>query len=219
MGAVSSFGWIAVAAAASSALVHIYAEYRGPHRLIYVAKPLTTTLLVLAALLPRTPERSYQIAIVVGLLLSLAGDVFLMLPGDHFVAGLVSFLAAHIAYIIAFTTGTGIGGRPVLLLPYLGIAVLVLSLLWPRLGKLRLPVVTYVAALVFMAWQAAVRSANIPSGFTLAAAVGAALFVVSDGVLAINRFRLRFHAAQGVIMSTYVAAQALIALSVWRMAG
>ncbi|MQB01909.1 MAG: hypothetical protein GEU78_16820, partial [Actinobacteria bacterium] len=36
------------------------------------------------------------------LLFSLAGDVFLMLPRDLFVAGLVSFLGAHVCYIVAF---------------------------------------------------------------------------------------------------------------------
>jgi len=195
--------------------VHIRAEYRGPQRVIYIAKPLTTSLLVLVALLAKTPERSYQIAIVVGLLLSLAGDVFLMLPGDRFIAGLVSFLAAHIAYIVAFMGG---GDHFALLLPYVLVALAVLAFLWPRLGKLKIPVVIYVVALVVMAWQAAVRAATIESAFTMAAAVGAVLFVISDGVLAINRFRLKFHAAQGVIMTTYVAAQMLIALSTFSAA-
>ena len=63
------------------------------------------------------------------------------------------------------------------------------------------------------------RATNFASLFTAAAAAGAVLFVVSDGVLAINRFRLKFRVAQAVIMSTYVAAQTLIALSVWREAG
>jgi uncharacterized membrane protein YhhN len=216
---VAPVGWFAVAAAASSAILHIYAEYRGPVRLIYIAKPLTTLLLVAVALLANTPERSYQVPIVAGLLLSLVGDVFLMLPGDHFVAGLVSFLVAHIAYIVAFTSGVGLGHEPLLLLPSVVLASGVLVFLWPRLGTLRLPVSVYVAALVVMAWQASVRATNFTSLFTAAAAAGAFLFVVSDGVLAINRFRLKFRVAQAVIMSTYVAAQTLMALSVWREVG
>ena len=40
--------------------------------------------------------------VVVGLVCSLAGDVFLMLPEERFVEGLVSFLLAHIAYVVAF---------------------------------------------------------------------------------------------------------------------
>ncbi|MGH8527590.1 MAG: lysoplasmalogenase family protein [Gammaproteobacteria bacterium] len=53
----------------------------------------------------------------------------------------------------------------------------------------------------------------------VAVAVGAALFVVSDATLAINRFRRTFRAAQAIVMSTYVAALALIAWSVSRSAG
>ena len=205
--------WIVLAAAIVSAIVHLYAEYNGLTTLVYIAKPSTTALLVIVALMANTQERSYQIPIVAGLCLSLVGDVFLMLRGDHFIAGLVSFLAAHVAYIVAFRTGAALW----LLLPYLLLAAGVLAYLWPRLGRLRLPVLAYVGVLVVMAWQAAVRADLIPSAFTMAAAIGAALFVISDAVLAINRFRVKFRAAQAVIMSTYVTAQALIALSVWRL--
>lgn len=137
-----------------------------------------------------------------------------MLPHDRFVAGLVSFLIAHLAYLFAFTRGVRLGSHPLLLLPYAALALIVLRILWPRLGKLRLPVVIYVAALVAMAWQAGVRAAVLETTATYVAAVGAALFVVSDATLAINRFRRPFRAAQAVVMITYVLAQALIACSV-----
>jgi uncharacterized membrane protein YhhN len=206
--------WFLVSAAVVSAILHIRAEYLGPDWLIYTTKPLTTTLLIVLAAVAPAADPQYQRLVVIGLLLSLAGDVFLMLPGDRFIAGLLSFLLAHIAYILAFTRGTHLGEKPLLLLPYLVLAACVLAFLWPGLGRLRLPVIVYVAALVTMAWQASVRAAVLPSPATIAAAAGAFLFVVSDGVLAINRFRVTFRAAQIVIMSTYVAAQTLIALSV-----
>jgi uncharacterized membrane protein YhhN len=216
---VTSVAWFLVAAAAASAVAHLYAEYRGYLRLVYVTKPLTTALLVVVALAANTPEQVYQRAIILGLVLSLFGDVFLMLPRDHFVAGLVSFLAAHVAYTVAFASGVSFVREPLLLLPYLFLAIGVLLVLWPRLGRLRFPVVLYVAALVLMAWTAAARASYIGSVFTVFAAIGGALFVISDATLAINRFRRKFHAAEAVVMSTYVAAQALIALSVWRRAG
>jgi len=201
-----------IAGAAASAMLHIQAEYRGPRWLVYVTKPLTTTLLVvLAAIAPHADPR-YQFPIVAGLVFSLAGDVFLMLPKDRFIAGLISFLIAHIAYIVAFTAGVPFGDRPVLLLPFLALAAIVLFFLWPRLGKLRIPVLVYVAALVTMAWQASIRAAHLPG--SIGAAIGALLFVISDGVLAINRFRVKFRLAQAIVMTTYVIAQMLIALSV-----
>ncbi len=197
-----------------SAILHLVADYRGATRVAYVFKPLTIALLIgFVAVVPH-PDRLYAVFIVAGLALSLAGDVFLMLPRDRFIAGLLSFLAAHVAYILALSRGVPFGARPLLLVPFIAAALLVLRILWPRLGKLRLPVVVYVAVLVGMAGQAAGRAAVIQTAPASAAAVGAALFVISDAVLAINRFRRTFRAAQAVVMSTYVSAQALIALSV-----
>jgi uncharacterized membrane protein YhhN len=219
MTAVSPASILLVVMAVASATVHLYAEYRGPKWLVYLMKPLTTALLVGAAASAQAADPLYRWAILVGLGFSLAGDVFLMLPGDRFVAGLASFLAAHIAYLTAFSLGVGFGSRPVLLLPYATAAIAVMWLLWSRLGSLRVHVVIYVAALVAMAWQATTRAAAGHTELAVAAAAGATLFVVSDASLAINRFRGSFRAAQVLVMSTYVAAQALIALSVSQTAG
>jgi uncharacterized membrane protein YhhN len=217
MPAAASAVSILLVLAAMSAVLHLIAEYRGAKRLTYIFKPLTTALLVAVAAAIPPADSVYSAAVLAGLLLSLAGDVFLMLPRDRFIAGLLSFLAAHIAYLAAFSRGVAFGSRPILLLPYAVAALAVLWRLWPSLGKLRLPVVVYVGALVAMAWQAAVRATVLDSGPAYAAAVGAALFVVSDATLAINRFHKPFRAAQALIMTTYVAAQMLIALSVSRI--
>lgn len=81
-------------------------------------------------------------------------------------------------------------------------------------GAMRVPVVGYVVVIVVMAWQAAARAAGLGSVGALLAAAGAALFVLSDAALAVNRFRRPFRAAQAVILPTYYAAQLLIAWSV-----
>jgi uncharacterized membrane protein YhhN len=205
--------WVFVAAAAVSAAMHLFAEYRGPAWLVYVAKPLTTLLLIAAAIVGEDAAPLYRLPVIAGLVFSLFGDIFLMLPKERFVAGLASFLVAHLFYISAFQSGIRFGARPLLLVPFVLAAGLVLYFLWPRLGRLRVPVVLYVVVLVVMAWQASARAAELRGIATYAAAIGAALFVVSDATLAINRFRRPFRAAQAVVMTTYVAAQALIALS------
>lgn len=205
----------ATLAAAASAVGHVRAEYRGPRWTVYLCKPLTTTiLLALALAAPGPAEPRYRWAVAAGLALSLLGDVFLMLPQDRFVAGLASFLLAHIAYLAAFTTRVPLGAAPLLLLPYALAAGMVLRLLWPRLGALRFPVTLYVAVIVLMAWQAAARFWTLHSVAALLAATGATFFVISDSVLAINKFHTPFKPAQAVIMGTYVVAQWLIALSV-----
>jgi uncharacterized membrane protein YhhN len=85
---------------AASAALTIRAEHRNARRAVYLFKPLTTVLvLALAATAPQPVWRGYQALVCAGLLFSLAGDVFLMLPRDRFVAGLASFLIAHLFYV------------------------------------------------------------------------------------------------------------------------
>lgn len=203
--------------AALVAVLAIRAHYLDESRRwqVYAFKPLAT-LLILALALVLTPARSdYQWAIAAGLLFSTAGDVFLMLPRDRFVAGLASFLVAHLCYIGAFAIGVPFAAAPLLWLPFFAAGGLVLALVWPGLKPaLRAPVAVYVIVIAAMAGQAAGRWHMTGSVVALAAAVGAGLFVVSDAVLAIDRFRWKFRAARAVTLATYWAAQLLIALSI-----
>ncbi|MGD8278049.1 MAG: lysoplasmalogenase [Gemmatimonadota bacterium] len=200
--------------AAGSAAAHIRAEYRGPRWVVYACKPLTTSLLLLLACSPGAAGDRYALAIVTGLTLSLAGDVFLMLPRDRFVAGLVSFLLAHVAYLIAFTAGVSFAGAPVVFVPYAAVGVVVLAILWRDLGRLRGPVTLYVVVIMAMASQAVARALALQTTAAILAAAGAALFVASDTILAFDRFRQRFRSARLLVLVTYVLAQWLIALSV-----
>ena len=204
-----------LAAATVSVALQLWAEYRGPRWQVYLFKPLTTTLLLgLAGVSASAHGARYQAAIVVGLACSLAGDIFLMLPRDRFVAGLGSFLAAHLAYLAAFSSGAPLGAAPALAVPLLALAVPLLWVLWPGLGSLRLPVLFYTAAILVMVWKAVAWRWMAPTPGSGLAAGGALLFMTSDAVLALNRFHRPIRSAQVLIMSTYVAAQALIACSV-----
>src|SRR5512136_1237152 len=90
-----------------SAFFTIRAKYSGPAWCVYVFKPLTTILIILTACMADVSfSLPYQRFILSGLLFSLAGDVFLMLPEDRFIPGLVSFLIAHVFYITAFMIET-----------------------------------------------------------------------------------------------------------------
>src|SRR5215213_9375630 len=93
----------------ASALLTIRAEHREIRPQVYVFKPLTTALIILVALQAGHGTAGfYTPLIVAGLVCSLAGDVFLMLPRDRFVAGLVSFLLAHLCYVAAFASDGGL---------------------------------------------------------------------------------------------------------------
>lgn len=199
----------------SMAAIHIFAEYYGPRWLVYWAKPITVLLiLTIAVLTPQPISRFYQAAIVIGLLFSLAGDIFLMLPADRFLAGLVSFLFAHLCYISAFaavmmTRDLSWWGAPVIFTA--GGIYLVLR---PNLGAMQLPVLLYMAVISLMAWLAITMFVQWGEGWALSAAVGAILFVLSDATLALNHFRRRFWYAQLLVLGSYYLAQWLIALSI-----
>jgi uncharacterized membrane protein YhhN len=86
--------------------------------------------------------------------------------------------------------------------------------LWPHLGTLRRPVLLYVGVILIMAWQAASRWLDARLDGSLLAMIGAYLFVMSDSALAVERFRGSWRSAPFWVLSTYFAAQWLIALSI-----
>jgi uncharacterized membrane protein YhhN len=182
----------------------------------FVFKPLTT-LLIIAYAWPRgrgvPAVRGWVIA---GLGLSLAGDVALMWPERGFLAGLVSFLLAHLAYLWAFTRGVRFAARPAPFVAYGVLAAAILAWLWPSVpAGLRGPVLAYVLCLASMAAQAgvvALAARSTPGavrGRTLA--LGGALFLASDSLLAINKFALALPLSGLWILLTYWAAQWCIA--------
>ncbi len=205
---------IPVLALASAGLA-IRSDLRGRRTLTLVCRPLAMILIIATACSETRPvSTDYQGFIAAGLVLSLAGDVFMMLPRKRFAAGLASFLAAHVAYIFAFRP---LPGSPVpagTILPFVILALLVFRVLSPSLGKMRFPVLVYVAAISVMAAFAAGRFINLGGRGPLLALAGALLFMTSDGILAFNRFVRKIDRAQLFILGLYYPAQLLIALSV-----
>ena len=204
--------WALLGAVLAFGLLHIRAGYRRQWQLTYIYKPLTVAAIIGLAFVHGLPDNPYRWWIVIGLLLSLVGDVFLMLRPARFQAGLFSFLVAHLAYVNAF------GHRAEHLHLAAGLTAtaagfIMLALLWPGLKALKWPVVIYVAAIVAMVTTATSAALEVPSPGRLAAAVGSALFLASDACIGFSRFRQSFPAAQALILGSYYPAQALIALS------
>lgn len=202
---------------AVSAVVAIRGHYPGTGRwLVYIFKPLTTALIFALAARPRKlVHPGYRSPILVGLAFALLGDVFLMLPGDRFLAGLVSFAVTHVCYLVAFRCDSGWAPRwrPFALLG--GAAAVLLAVLWSGLPMaLKPPVVLYAGLLAAMTSQATGRAAALGRRSAWVAAAGALLFLCSDSILALDRFRFPFEASRAVVLGTYFTAQWLIALSV-----
>lgn len=203
-------------AAALSAVLAIAAELLGFAQLFFVLKPLTTLLIIGWAWPRGADEPARRRWLRIGLVLSLAGDVALLWPQSGFLPGLVSFLLAHLAYIVAFTRGLRLAAKPLPFAAYALLAGAILSRLWPHVpAELRAPVLVYVVALACMAAQAAAVWLAARGGSTepwaRRAAIGGALFMASDATLAVNKFALALPAATLWILATYWLAQAFIA--------
>lgn len=197
-----------------TAVLAIRGEYQPTRTHIYFFKPITTILIILLAVQGGGAVSTlYKGLILIGLIFCLGGDVLLMLPPQYFVAGLASFLIGHLCYVAAFVTDTGFS-LSWWALPLLVYGIFIYWLLYPHLGKMRGPVTAYIIAILLMAWQALGRWSALSTTGALLAAVGACLFVVSDSALALDRFRQKFQIARVLVLTTYWAAQWLIAMSV-----
>jgi len=194
---------------------HIVARHVGLPRLAGLLKPLPVAVFALMVWQGPSLDGPYSTLVVAGLVCSMVGDVCLLEP-DRFVFGLASFLVAHLFYLAAFASGRQAGGpSAAALAPFLGVAGLLIAVLWRRAGTLRWPVAAYVAVISAMGWQAARRAGApmTPEPSGILALAGALLFMTSDGLLAFGRFVRPFRAGDAGVMVTYYGAQALIALS------
>jgi uncharacterized membrane protein YhhN len=199
--------------------VLVWAEFRGNRRLVYLVKPASTLLVIAVALLTLlTPEADlpFTLWVVAGLILSLGGDVALMLRTDRaFLVGLVLFLLAHIVYAIGFTLPNGFHPQDLAWAAVLlAVAAAVYVYLRPGLGRMQIPVIFYIVVICTMVNRAI--STFYGTAFTATQAwlltLGATLFWLSDLVLAVNRFRHPFEANR-LSLFLYFGGQLLIALS------
>ena len=151
--------------------------------------------------------------ILAALFLSWCGDV--LLQANLFIPGLVSFLLAHVCYIIYFKKAGNnkkglIQTKPLLVIPVLLYVALLLALLFPYLQELKIPVLVYsitIGVMLLIAINTRQQINNRASNFFI---IGALLFVISDSVLAINLFVMQHLAFSLGVMVTYATAQYLI---------
>ena len=179
-----------------------------------LCKPVPILGLIYFVLASRSDR--YGTAIVVGLSLSLVGDILLELPFNLFVWGLGAFFLAHLAYIFAFFSRT----REFSLIwavPFVIWCGTILFWISPKLGNLALPVTVYVTVIAVMLWRATVVTSAGLAGARFAL-VGAVFFAVSDSCIAINKFMYTFEGARTLIIVTYWVGQLGIAYSVKALA-
>jgi uncharacterized membrane protein YhhN len=203
-----------IAAIVLSAIAAIAADWNeGKPPLFKLLKPLTTILI--AALAWQAPDSLYRNALLAALLLSLVGDIALMYESNAaFLAGLGSFLLAHLVFMLAFLHGVETYRLPSWAWWFLAYgAALGVVLVCRADAALRAPVIVYALVLTGMALTAALRwqaLGGVTGGFAL---LGAALFVLSDSALGVRKFVGRYAGAQALILATYWAGIGCIAWS------
>lgn len=202
--------------AVTGAAVFLYAQLVRSSALGLLSKGIPVIALLLW--LRQAPPDTYRRWISAGLLCSLAGDLLLQWPNDLFVFGLGAFLLAHLAYLRAYLSDCRQPAWLALILAALTGAGVFTLLTRADLGALLLPVACYALAISAMLWRALARlgEARLTSRSARLAALGAALFVLSDSLIGINRFVAPFAAAPLAIMLSYWLGQWLIAASVFQ---
>ena len=175
------------------------------------AKPLLMITLLLYFANATKGYPRWRLYVMAALVFSWAGDVFLI-SSEWFIAGLVSFLVAHVFYIIAYQkTGAANGELKALdVVKFVAYGIVLIWVIYPGLGGLLIPVLIYALVLLAMGvWAHKRRGATSSASFQLVA-IGAILFALSDGLIAINKFAFEVPYERILIMSIYMTAQYLI---------
>lgn len=216
MAAVTDLAWAFAVVAAVAAVIDWWAVASDRPAVRHVAKPATLAALVAVAVVADPARPGVQAWMVAGLVLSLVGDVLLMLPERWFVGGLVAFLLGHVLYVV------GLGQVPTSA-DWLVVGLVVVVVCGTTIGRrivrrvalgrhrrLTVPVIAYLVVI----------SAMVVAAFgtgAAAAIVGALLFYASDATLAWNRFVEPLRWGPLAVMVTYHLGQA--GLVAWIVTG
>lgn len=211
---MTTTAWVALVATALVAVADWVAVATGRRTLEYACKPAATAGLVWLAVAVVPADGAVRAAFVVALVLSLIGDVFLMLPSDRFVPGLVAFLGAHVAYVVGFVLGRGSAGA-------LAVGVVITLVAAVPVGGRMLRAVRrsapdlVVPVAVYMTVIGAMVACATGWGNAWAVA-GAWLFFASDALIAETRFVGPRSWGRTAVIVTYHLGQLGLVLSLVR---
>lgn len=182
-----------------------------------ISKPLILISLILYFLhYKKGIKNSISKHIFIALVFSFIGDIFLLF--DHlsvlyFILGLGSFLGAHVFYTFGFYQQGATKIKfdfwfAAIFLSIYGVALY--SSLYANLGSIKIPVAVYVLVILLMAIMAYKRKGNVSDSSFLFVFIGALSFILSDSVLAINKFLTPLPYTNFLVMGSYATAQYLI---------
>lgn len=193
----------------------------GTEQFRYITKPLIIPVLGLIYYTSLSNMGNVKKdSVLLALLFSWIGDILLHLDG-YFVPGLISFLIAHIFYIIFLSTTRSqttsfFKLRPVMLIAVIAYLIELMYLLWPHLGEMKYPVMFYGITISTMLSAALWQYQKLDNRTATYFIIGALFFVTSDSLLAFNKFRQTFEFSGAYIMTTYILAQLFIVVGAIR---
>ncbi|MDH4090224.1 MAG: lysoplasmalogenase [Cyclobacteriaceae bacterium] len=191
----------------------------GAEALHWICKPMI--MITLAVYYFRHDANTRSTSVALAILFSFTGDIALMFESAHqlsFVIGLLTFLSAHIFYIMAYRQHQhklvvdGLQGIQKIrfAFPIILAGSGLVVILYPVLGVLKLPVIVYALVLALMVLNALFRYGRTTTASFWMVFGGAILFMVSDSILALNKFLMPVPQASVLIMSSYILAQFLL---------
>ncbi|MGD9007836.1 MAG: lysoplasmalogenase [Desulfobacteraceae bacterium] len=186
---------------------------------ILLTKPVVSLLFVVTALGQHPLSSSYFAAILIALLLSLIGDVCLIFMDSRkmFLAGLLSFLLGHMAYVAAFSPFVRTGAVTwIALCIFSAAGAIVFRWLRPNLGTMKIPVVAYILIITAMVVCAVTLVGNTGLSTTgrYMVLIGALSFYASDIFVARNQFVIDAYINRLIGLPLYYLAQFLFAISI-----
>ena len=173
----------------------------------------------------RKLNQSLSMTAIMALVFSWGGDVLLMSEGElYFMLGLVSFLGAHMFYIFTFRqlrseddTNSLQGLQRIrFAFPIILFGSGLVVILYSQLDDLKIPVLVYALVLTLMVLNALFRYGRTTTSSFIMVFSGAILFMISDSLLAVNKFLEPIPLSGFWIMSTYIGAQFLIVKGILR---
>ena len=200
-------------------IVELTGRFTDNINLEYFVKPLIMIWMAVYFLIFRK-KKEFTLPVLVAFFFSWIGDNFLMFSGQNeifFYAGVGGFFVSQLSYIYIFTKYSEHGGRGFLqgnlILGFLFIAygAGIYYLLYPGLEGAMKPIIfIYALVLIGMSMMALNRHTRVNHASFLLVFIGSMLFVISDSMLALNKFYMEFSLAGFWIMITYIASQYLI---------
>ena len=191
------------------------------HQSLKVLLMPVLTFYLLNGLEEKTKTTLFRLSIL-ALTFSYSGDIILMIPGNQplfFIGGLVSFLIAHLFYTKLFTSLSPLSNKilkkkPIWIIGIILFLTAFLSYLVPKIdNSLKIPVIAYALIICTMLLSALNLKEKIGKRPHNMIVAGATLFVLSDSILALNKFDSAFRGItlmHALVMITYISAQGFI---------